>query len=343
MGLGRGHLAAALAAVLVVGGSWAFIRAEDRRLAASQAVAVVEPIDAVPQGALLLVSASVGRLRAAGVASELLDAGRDVPGLGDVRQACGFDPVAIFDEIALAIPDAGADGDFGVVARLGGVGDTRVRPEQILACTSKVITSRGGTPAVSRLGRFETVRDVSLATPGGEIATRPDGSLVLLGAGAYLRAMVDAAEGTIPSARGHVGHGRLRAALDPTAAVRATIVLGAQQRAAIADEVARSAAGGAPPAVAKVGSAGLALGFDGDRTTLQVVLGCDDPRAALEVAAAVEAFRGDPVNAPLLRVAGLGGVVDGLAIEVERDLVHARVTMPRAEAEALAARLLGAR
>jgi hypothetical protein len=56
-----------------------------------------------------------------------------------------------------------------------------------------VIRRRGGTPARSRLGGFESVR--AQAKPLGEIAMRQDGLLVLSG-GQYFRAVVDAASGS---------------------------------------------------------------------------------------------------------------------------------------------------
>ncbi len=335
---GRGRLAAVVVAAAVVAARWAFLRSENQRLAESQpAQRRSTPLDAIPRDAMLLVTADLGALRRAGVAADLLAAGREVPGLGDVRAACGFDPVEAFDEIALAIPESGAEGEFGVVAAGG------VKAEQILACSAKVIEVRGGKPAVSQVGGFATVRDVSLPTAGGEIAARPGDRLVLLGSGAYLRAMVDAADGVVPGARGHESHHRLRASLGEGLAARASVVLGRKQRAAIADEVERSGASGAPPFIARVTSAALGVAFDGEVAAVHVILGCDDARGALEVAAAVEKLRGEQAASPMLRLAGFGDVIDGLALEVERDLVHVRLRVSRRDAEKLAAIVLGAR
>lgn len=336
---GRTRILALVAALAVIGVAWAFVRSEDARLAASQpAPRSAAPLDAVPRDALLLVTADLSALRRSGVASDLLAAGREVPGLGDVRAACGFDPVIVFDELALAIPAAGGEGDFGVVAAGGGV-----QAEQILACSAKIIEARGGKPVVSTIGRFATVRDVSLPIAGGEIAARPGDRLVLLGSGAFLRAMVDAADAVVPDVRTHELHARLRAALGDGAMVRGSVVLGRKQRAAIADEVQQAGAEGAPPFVARLAAAAVGATLEGERIALHVVLACDDPRAALEVAAAVEKLRGDQAADPLLRLAGFGAVIDDVALEVERDLVHARVALTRDQAETLATRLLGSR
>jgi hypothetical protein len=336
---GRTRLLAVVAALGVIFAGWGFVRSEDARLAASQpAPRTATPLDAVPRDALLLVTADLAALRRSGVASDLLAAGREVPGLGDVRAACGFDPVVAFDELALAIPTTGGEGDFGVVAA-----GRAVQAEQILACSAKIIEARGGKPVVSTIGRFATVRDVSLPTAGGEIAARPGDRLVLLGSGAFLRAMVDAADAVVPDVRTHELHSRLRAGLGDAAMVRGSVVLGKKQRAAIADEVQQAGAEGAPPFVAKVAAAAVGATLDGERIALHVVLACDDPRAALEVAASVEKLRGEQAANPLLRLGGFGPVIDDLALEVERDLVHARVTLTREQAETLATRLLGSR
>jgi len=295
------------------------------------------PTDAIPVGALLVVTTDLARMRASGFAERLQASSREVPGLGDLRQACGFDPFETFDAAAFAIPNEGADGDFGI-AVLG----TKVQSDQLLACTTKVIEALGGKPLASRLGSFDTVRDVGSGAPAGEIAARPAGPF-LLGAGSYLRAMVDAADGRVPSVHGEGAHARLAGALGGSPVVTATLVLGARQRATIADEIARAGAG-APPAIARVAAAAISVETKGDRVGLHAIFACDDARGALEVAHAIEDLRLARKGAPLARLSGMAGLLTAIQVEVERDFVHARLVLPVAEAEALLGLLLdGAR
>ena len=118
-------------------------------------------LDAVPSGALLVAVADLAALRASPIGGPLLREGREIEGLGKVRDVCGFDPIDQLDEIALAIPAAGDSGDFGVVAAGAVDGDA------LLACASKVIEARGGQPVVTSIGSFRSVRDAGLTAPGG--------------------------------------------------------------------------------------------------------------------------------------------------------------------------------
>ena len=83
--------------------------------------------------------------------------------------------------------ESGDSGDFGLIA------SGKIDEKALITCASKVIEGRGGMPSVTTIGSFRTVRDTSLSEGGGEIAVR-DGGPLLLGAGSYLRAMIDTAE-----------------------------------------------------------------------------------------------------------------------------------------------------
>ncbi len=312
------------------------VTTQDRFAPPQTARATASAADAIPEGALLLLTADLARLRATGFAERLRAESRDVPGLGDIREVCGFDPLESFDGAAFAIPAGGADGDFGIAVR----GD-RVGGDQLLACTTKVIAARGGSPLASKLGSFDTVRDIGSGAPAGEIGARPGGPF-LLGAGSYLRSMVDAADGRVPSIAVDGAHARLATALSGAPVATATLVLGPRQRATIAEELVR-AGSGAPPAIGKVAAVGVGLEAQGDRVGLHVILACDDGRAALEVANALEALRLQRADSPLARLSGIGSVLAAIQVEVERDLVHARLVMTRPDAEALVDVVLAAR
>jgi hypothetical protein len=288
-------------------------------------------LDAVPNGALLVATADLAALRASAVGGRFLKEGREIPGLGKVRDVCGFDPLDVLTEVAIAIPAAGDPGDFGLV------GAGPVEDQALLACAAKVIEARGGRAVLTRVGSFQTVRDADLATPGGEIAVRPGGPL-LLGGGAYLRAMIDTADGRGPSVRSSAAHGQLGGAVGE-GAVRATVVLTPEQRRTLVEEL-RATGGDAAAASVVAGAIALQLGAS---VRLHAVLACEEARACAGLAEALRAARTERAADMGTRMIGLGSVLDRLDIEAERDLIHARVEVPTDEAALLLDRVLNLR
>lgn len=292
-------------------------------------------LDAVPSGALLVASADLDALRGSPLGVPFLKEGREIPGLGKVREVCGFDPIDTLSELALAIPAAGDPGDFGLVA----AGD--VADEALLACAAKVIEARGGRPVVTRIGTFSAVRDASLsAASGGEIAVRKGGP-VLLGAGAYLRAMIDAAEGRAPTVRSSLAHSHL-ARVVGAAAVRVTAVLTPEQRRTLDEELGAAPGDAARPRGSSI-MAG-ALGAEvGPSVSLHGVILCDSAAACRDLAAALRATRDARASDFATRLTGFGSILGQLQIEAEGEEVHARVAMPSEEAAKLLERLVALR
>src|SRR6185312_10853154 len=105
-------------------------------------------LDAVPAGALLVATADLSALRASPATAPLLKEGREIPGLGKVRDVCGFDPLDTLTEAAIAIPATGDTGEFGLVAT------GPIDADALVACASKVIDARGGHAVTSTLGSF---------------------------------------------------------------------------------------------------------------------------------------------------------------------------------------------
>lgn len=158
-----------------------------------------ELTEAVPQGPALLVTLDVAALGPT-TARQLLEAGGQR--LLGLRELCGFEPLLALRQVALAVPPSPAQTapDFALIAQ------TTLESEPALRCAEAVIRKRGGEPARSRLGAFESVRDRK--KPLGEVALRADGLFVLSG-GEYFRAVVDAASG----ARSSDKAARLRSAV----------------------------------------------------------------------------------------------------------------------------------
>ncbi|WP_437733624.1 hypothetical protein [Sorangium sp. So ce1335] len=322
----RDGLILLLVGVLLGGGlAWLLGRRQETPPAAPRA------LDAVPAGALLVATLDLPALRGSPAFASFLREEREIPGLGKVRDVCGFDPVAALTEVAIAVPAAGEGGDFGLAAA-GAVQD-----EALLACASKVIEARGGQPVVSTVGGFRAVRDSS-AEGSGEIAVRPGGP-ILLGGGAYLRAMIDAAEGRTPAVGASGEHDDIARAVGEGAA-RVTVVLTPEQRAELGRELALSGAGRSPAAAIRAGGVGLALGPE---IAVHAVVLCDAEAPCAELGAAMRAARDARADDLATRLIGLGSVLERIAIAADGNSLHARVKLSAEEAGALVERLASLR
>ncbi|UQA60350.1 hypothetical protein [Polyangium aurulentum] len=316
---------AGVSAVAIAAGAWLW---KERQTPARTPNA----LDAIPNDAMLVATADLGALRRSGAAAPLLSETREIPGLGPVQKVCGFDPLANLTEIAVAVPASGDGGELGLVAA-GAVDD-----EALLACASKVIEARGGRSVVNTIGTFRTVRDASMSTSGAEIAVRKGGP-VLLGAGTYLRAMIDTADGHVPSIQSDPGHARLASEVGEGSA-RVTVVLTPEQRRTLVEELAASGAQGSP--AGSVTGVGLAVTL-GARVDLHGVVACDAAKACAELSGVLDAKRAAGADDMLVRLVGIGAVLERMRITPTNDRIHARVDMATDEATTLIERILALR
>ncbi|WP_437975375.1 hypothetical protein WMF11_46660 [Sorangium sp. So ce295] len=323
----RDGLVLLLVGVLLGGGvAWLLGRGRE-----SPPAAAPRALDAVPAGAMLVATLDLPALRASPAFASFLREEREIPGLGKVRDVCGFDPVAALTEVAIAIPAAGEGGDFGLVAA-GAVQD-----EALLACASKVIEARGGRPVVSGIGSFRAVRDSS-AEGHGEIAVRPGGP-ILLGGGAYLRAMIDTAEGRAGNVGASAAHDDIARAVGEGAA-RVTVVLTPEQRAEIGRELALSGSGRSPAASLLSGGASVALGPE---IAVHAAVLCDAEAPCAALGAELRAARDTRAADFATRLIGFGAVLERIAIAAEGKALHARVKLSAEEAGVLVDRLASLR
>lgn len=285
-------------------------------------------LEAVPAGALVVAIADLEALRATAIGPKLLAGERDIPGLGKVRDVCGFDPMERVREIVLVIPAGGDEGDFGIVAS----GD--VPDDELLACAAKVIEQRGGRPIISTVGSFRTVRDGTLVLSGAEIAVKKGGP-VLLGAGAYLRAMIDAADGRIATIRTSVAHARLGEQVRGST-VRATVVLTPKQREELAKSLAEE---GGPRGAASI-AAGAIGATVGQNVALHAVIACDDPAGCAEIAGLLRKARDERAADVATRIVGFSKVLEATQIQAEGETVQITAEVPADEAAILFERLL---
>jgi hypothetical protein len=288
-------------------------------------------LDAIPSGALLVATADLKALRASPAGAPFFREGREIRGVGKVRDVCGFDPIDTLDDVAIAIPAAGDSGEFGLAAA------GPIQPEALVSCAAKMIEARGGRPVKTPVGSFTTVRDAGDRT-GGEIAIRP-GGLVLLGGGAYLRAMIDSADGRTPTIRTSAAHAELGRLVGGGAA-RVTIVLTPEQREQIAEELALSGAPGSAAAAILGGGLGVDVG---PAIALHGVIACAGALPCQALGEQLRAARDARVADIATRLVGFAGVLERVQFETQGDALHLRVEVPAEEAGALVDRLLALR
>lgn len=161
---------------------------------AAERVPTVHPLALVPPGPAFVASLDLGRLRKtdAGLLLEHADLG----GLIGTSKDCGFDPFRDIDRIVVSSAEApesapGAPSAGGLALIASG----RFSAKKVIDCAIARIRSRGGEPSVTGGGALQRVSDRSAE---GEVAAR-DGLLVVSD-GAYLAAILRAAEGKEPPA-----------------------------------------------------------------------------------------------------------------------------------------------
>ena len=285
-------------------------------------------LDAVPQGAILVAVADLDALRASPAGAKLLAADRDIPGLGTVREVCGFDPMERIRELAIVVPAGGDEGDFGLVA----AGDAQ--DDAILACASKVIEGRGGKPVITTVGSFRTVRDATMILSGAEIAVKRGGP-ILLGAGPYLRAMIDAADGRIATIRTSVAHARLADMVEGSA-VRATVVLTPKQREDLARDLAE---GGGPRAAGAI--LAVAVGAKlGAMVSVRAVIACETAASGADVAAILSKARDARAADFATKLVGFSKILEDTQIRADGESVQIAAEVPADQAATLFERLL---
>jgi hypothetical protein len=282
-------------------------------------------LDAVPRDAWLVATLDVAAIRASPFSKVLLAGGESppIPGLGSLPARCGFDPVARVREVVIASPEGGERGDFG----LAFTGDfTR---EELSRCAERVIRARGGTPATVARGGFTLVEDTS-DVMHARLAYR-EGGPFLVGRGAWLDSMIDAAEGRGERLRSE--HTDLRAALRGKSGGPQALVVTALLPASVRDQLKAELGpevgaenDEAYAGVLAVSAAGLAVGLGGrpDPASTEVTaeVRCERASACDEVKKLVERERLTFSRDLALRLIGLGPLLESLSVEARGDVLR---------------------
>lgn len=307
------HAGLLLALVLAIAAILHFVPA--RRAPAASAPVLLRPLEIVPPGAAFVLSADLAALRANPLARRVF--AQRLRNVAAAPEDCGLDPVNDLDELVIAVEDARAFGELErpfASGALAVVANGKFRTAAVSDCAAASIRARGGEPVLTPIGSFVGVRDQKRG--GAEIVAR-DGLLVV-SEGAYLRALLDAADGKaahgndLERTRDRL-HGELRRRLGENTPIRATLSL---QPGWLEQALGEPEASASPLSKLRSAAAGVTLG-----TALGV-------NALLVSETAADGKALESVVRSLVRDAELKSVAirtNGAELEVHADLSEAAV------------------
>ena len=178
------------AVAIVAAAVWLIQRGPSLRPSASG----VKPLAVVPAGPAFVLSVDLKGLRTTPAGLELARAGSEE--FAKTAKTCGFEPLRDVDEVVVAVP-GGAKLEAGVALPrsqdIAVIAAGRFVGPVVADCVARQIQARGGDPVRTTIGSFSSVRD---RRGTGEIAIK--NGLFVLSDGAYLRLVLDAAEGHRP-------------------------------------------------------------------------------------------------------------------------------------------------
>jgi hypothetical protein len=275
-------------------------------------------LDAVPAQSFLVATIDMEALRASPLGGKLGALGEG--GMAEVKQRCGFDPLARAKEIAIAVPEEEAPGEFGVIAR----GDLDTK--EVATCASLLAEARGEKTRVVEANGFTIVEDESRERAVSRIALRPGGPIVV-GAGRWLDRIMDVIRTGKGSVRSDDAHASLRKAVsDGSPAIVVTAILPKKLRERVKHELSVPGAEGEPKdseaASAMAGVLGVSQlaasfvpGVKGSKATLTVELRCEHDDECEAVEKLAERKRKAAASDVRLRLAGIGALFDEIKME----------------------------
>jgi hypothetical protein len=286
-----------------------------------------DPLEAVPADSFMVVSIDVVSLAQSPLGEALVGEGGaragTLLGVDSIAATCGFDPLPHLRSIALAIPEGEGDkGEFGVATS-----GTLARAA-LASCAKSLIAKRGGEATERQTGSFTVVSDAR--SPGGpEVASR-EGGPYLVGRGAWLGRMIDAADGRTRSTRSasNETHALLRADLAArdldAVSIVATAIVPRDVRQRVEHEMALEAREGDHPnelmeGVLGVSAAALAVhaGRAQEDTRFIAELRCDSEGACDAVSTLILHTRLGWSGNLAYRLLGLGPLIDNLTVRRE--------------------------
>lgn len=288
-----------------------------------------DPESAVPKNAFLVATANLAELRRSPLSQVLLGDNPDTAlvdkkalGIGTLQDACGFDPLARVESLAVAVPEDGEKGELGVAAKV------TVTRDELEKCTTALATQRGEKAPEPR-----TVHGFGVVEASGAKLAYGHGGLLLAGKGGWVDTMLATANGEQPSYKAAEAHTAIRAQLRtleaaPTVVVSALLPRSLRDRirTEMAGEATHDQAANTMAGVLGVSGVGAAIraGASGGSVNLAAVLVCDSETACESVEKLVSRKRFEWSKELMLRMIGLGPLLD--SITVKRDGSRITVT-----------------
>jgi len=265
----------------------------------SESAVVPLTLRAVPKDAPLLLTIDLEAPHAAALRELLFSPERELPGVGRLRDVCGYDPSAGIQALTLAAlkpraaePRAASESQgpaFAIVA----AGD--FDQQKLAGCIERLLQAKGGSAARRRTGSMTLIRDRRGSE--AEIALLDEG-LVLVSAHEHLRLMLQALDGHGPNVGDDATHRSLRAALGGRAPLLGSLAFQSGWLAQFLEdeEIERSP-------LASLRGAGVRLDLDGG-VSLEAFLRCEHAADVAPLQRFLNDLRGK--LGPLLRQQGLG-------------------------------------
>lgn len=262
---------------------------------------------AIPSGPMLLATLDLSR-RDRPAFHALLGEGWSA----ELQARCGEDPLAPAAELALAMPAAAAEGEFGLAL----AGSFQVK--RVVSCATRVIEGRGGRPVVLQDGPFSLISDV--ASRGEGVVAIKEGGPLLLGGLAYVRRMIATAARREASVESDARHVALRSEVGE--AMLVATLLPSQDLG----ERLRAEAGVEQGGLAGVLGLGVALSAD-DPAELRLAIGCDGAASCQQAQAGLRGLQGSE-GLLLARLPGLKQALAGAEIGGEGPTARVRLRAP---------------
>ncbi len=296
---------------------------------------------AIPQGAFLLVTLDLVKLRESPLSREL-SALREV---SDVSEECGFDPLARAKSIAIGVPEK-PDGVFGIAI-------THDLAEADLAkCAERVMSIRSAMPRFTQKGSWTVLEQEGILSEAtrAKIAYR-DGSPLLVARGDYLATMQGALDGASPRAESDSEHAALRkealARAHGGAILVATAVLPKSLRDRLKNEMADEAASSESKtatmtAILSVRAVALSIASRDDQLDVFAELECETDAACATLRDFLDRRRKTIAAEPAARFAGISGILDAARLEAHGPALDLSVSAPATEMARAVRAVLGA-
>ncbi len=291
-------------------------------------------LEAIPDGAFLLVTIDLVRLRESPLAAEL----KSLHDLSDISDECGFDPIARAKSVAIGVPEK-PDGVFGLAVT------TDLAEDELVSCAGRVMGARSAMPRITRRGSWTEVEQEGILSE----RTRPkiahrDGAPLLIARGDYLATMQATLDGTAKRAEVAAEHAALRkVALDHVgkdSLLVATAILPKSVRDKIKAE-APDEKNVTMAAILSVKTVSLAITAYGPALDIFAELGCETEAACSTVRDFLERKRTEIASRPAARFVGIGALLDATRLETHGAVLDLSLRAPASEIARAVRALLG--